>query len=463
MVRADLSYLRVESGHQLAQKCKSRSSSAQRAQAVSRLCYAGAGHPICALPIELLALIFVHCLPERQQLSAPTAPLLLTRVCGDWRAIAFRTPELWSSVFFELFALPPHRLALKMRMLEYWLERGAAHPLTLYLHYRQPLADAVPLIAAQAARWHDVDLFLHPTTLAAFPCAGLQLPVLRRLSLGCLQQPDASAPITAFCDAPALTDVSLRKLAPKSVVLPWAQLTAFYCHCDDPADALRVLTLAPSLRHFTLDLERAAEPAVGAALTAPCVHEALRSLTIHTHPAVPIPVRALLAPLTLPGLRALELPPLGPADIDALLAFFGRSQSAYTLARFSAPLAPLPAGALPALLRALPALETLRLQYPAPAPLLDLLGALRGCDVVPRLRGVQIECARAGVPWAALLAALRTRWAGLGVARLRAFEMTVMPGAPGTEADEAYVEALRALKAQGMRVAVANVYQASVV
>ncbi|KAJ7050822.1 hypothetical protein C8F01DRAFT_1177635 [Mycena amicta] len=124
-------------------------------------------HPIHTLPAELLSHIFVLCLPRTQNatglrhVSRHRAPLLLTRVCGLWRAVALGTPELWS----ELFIQPsPH-----VEMLEFWLGHGAEHPLSLYLHYRQPMAGMgmgmLSLLTASAGRWRDVDLFLHPSTL----------------------------------------------------------------------------------------------------------------------------------------------------------------------------------------------------------------------------------------------------------------------------------------------------------
>ncbi|KAF8207694.1 hypothetical protein K438DRAFT_1521965, partial [Mycena galopus ATCC 62051] len=54
-----------------------------------------ARHPILDLPPELISLIFVHCLPSFAELHPSKAPLLLAHICGAWRALALRTPELW--------------------------------------------------------------------------------------------------------------------------------------------------------------------------------------------------------------------------------------------------------------------------------------------------------------------------------------------------------------------------------
>jgi hypothetical protein len=46
-------------------------------------------HPIFSLAPELISLIFVHCLPSLalgQQVHHSKAPILLTHICGAWRA-----------------------------------------------------------------------------------------------------------------------------------------------------------------------------------------------------------------------------------------------------------------------------------------------------------------------------------------------------------------------------------------
>ncbi|KII85672.1 hypothetical protein PLICRDRAFT_116328, partial [Plicaturopsis crispa FD-325 SS-3] len=52
--------------------------------------------PCRRLPAELLSEIFSFCLPAAKVVPQPDkAPLLLTRVCRKWRAIALSTPALW--------------------------------------------------------------------------------------------------------------------------------------------------------------------------------------------------------------------------------------------------------------------------------------------------------------------------------------------------------------------------------
>ncbi|OAX31914.1 hypothetical protein K503DRAFT_702951, partial [Rhizopogon vinicolor AM-OR11-026] len=57
------------------------------------------GYPsaISHLPVEVLLQIFHHCLPETDHLqdSPKLTPIVLTRICRQWRDIAVNTPSLW--------------------------------------------------------------------------------------------------------------------------------------------------------------------------------------------------------------------------------------------------------------------------------------------------------------------------------------------------------------------------------
>ncbi|KAJ7222159.1 hypothetical protein GGX14DRAFT_540327 [Mycena pura] len=424
------------------------------------------GHPIGSLPVELIASIFVHCLPlHKNQFGPLTAPLLLTRICGTWRAIALRTPELWSCIAFKLFHVTC--LTANVRMLDCWLERSAAHPLTLSLHACPPIDAAVPLISAQSARWKDVDLFFHPTTFAAFPNAALLLPQLRRLSLGCSPlRAGASppSPITAFRNAPQLVEVSLIKLGPSSADLPWAQLTTFFCQCANLQDALSVLHLAPILLHLSIHLDCPLH--VNSALPvpdfSPCLHPCLTSLTIKAHPAAPLPLHAVLGSLTLPALRSLAIPALLAEDTAPFAAFAARAPG---LAELVLALAPLPRGALCAALAPLRALARLELTRAGTLPLCELLGALaadaRGASAfLPQLSALHVDQLREAVPYAPLLAALEARGgraaaeANKAPARLGSITIKAMHMAATRVPDPEYLARLETLKAQGLVISV---------
>ncbi|TFK42140.1 hypothetical protein BDQ12DRAFT_645626 [Crucibulum laeve] len=57
------------------------------------------------LPRDILQEIFLHCLPTDRNavMSCKEAPLLLGRICSNWRTIVYATPQLWSSVHICVF------------------------------------------------------------------------------------------------------------------------------------------------------------------------------------------------------------------------------------------------------------------------------------------------------------------------------------------------------------------------
>ncbi|KAJ7166786.1 hypothetical protein C8R46DRAFT_842675, partial [Mycena filopes] len=54
-------------------------------------------YPILTLrPVEITAEIFIHCLPDTPAPpSVRIAPLLLARICRQWRDIVYSTSRLW--------------------------------------------------------------------------------------------------------------------------------------------------------------------------------------------------------------------------------------------------------------------------------------------------------------------------------------------------------------------------------
>jgi len=57
-----------------------------------------------SLPSELLGEIFLRCLPQTNYVtpSLDECPIVLTRVCRHWRAVALSTPRLWASLSISL-------------------------------------------------------------------------------------------------------------------------------------------------------------------------------------------------------------------------------------------------------------------------------------------------------------------------------------------------------------------------
>ncbi|KIK66066.1 hypothetical protein GYMLUDRAFT_38542 [Collybiopsis luxurians FD-317 M1] len=91
--------------------------------------------PIRQLPAEVLANIFVQCLPEYAVRDLNEAPLLLTRICRDWRIIALDTPRLWKTLHIYL---PPNLSSVacsrRMEGVTAWLERSGSLSVSISFH-----------------------------------------------------------------------------------------------------------------------------------------------------------------------------------------------------------------------------------------------------------------------------------------------------------------------------------------
>ena len=111
----------------------------------SQLSETGTAHaalisPFRRLPPEILQMIFVFCLPPNRNavMHASEAPVLLGRVCSEWRRISLATPEVWAS----LHIVPPTvnfsnptsstaRFQRKRDLIQMWLGRSGACPLSI--------------------------------------------------------------------------------------------------------------------------------------------------------------------------------------------------------------------------------------------------------------------------------------------------------------------------------------------
>ncbi|TFK33498.1 hypothetical protein BDQ12DRAFT_715804 [Crucibulum laeve] len=127
--------------------------------------------PIKALPHDMLAEIFLQCLPdgpsfdwENRSDVPENAPVLLTRICSSWRALALETPSLWMTLTFfaDSYIIPsnPSRCTKAIDLCKTWFSRAKSLPLNYRLH-----------ISSTGEREHDelVKLVMTETLLSYFP------------------------------------------------------------------------------------------------------------------------------------------------------------------------------------------------------------------------------------------------------------------------------------------------------
>ncbi|KAJ7166853.1 hypothetical protein C8R46DRAFT_1351106 [Mycena filopes] len=147
-------------------------------------------YPILTIPVEITAEIFIHCLPDTPAPpSSRMAPMLLARICRQWRDIACSTPRLWAAL--RITRWKGSDLALLIRL---WFGRAGGAPKSLFL----------------------------------------RLPFRR-------------------CPESLFTTTDHCQCCPSSLLFAehWTHLTSFYGSYFTPADCLALLTRAPRLTHCT--------------------------------------------------------------------------------------------------------------------------------------------------------------------------------------------------------------------
>ena len=146
--------------------------------------------PIRRLPLDVLHEIFFHCLPTHRNsiMKSSEAPVLLTRICSSWRAIALSSPRIWSKIHIPLPGDPGfdstadetslrnrHRrytgvLQVRCDVVRRWLSRSGTYPLSISMYHPGSYPDMQNLeldelshemfniLLSFADRWSDVDI-----------------------------------------------------------------------------------------------------------------------------------------------------------------------------------------------------------------------------------------------------------------------------------------------------------------
>ena len=198
--------------------------------------------PMNRLPIELVAKIFTHCLPDKP--ASPDqhkAPLLLGQICKHWRTIALATPLLWRTISARLSS-DSDIMERQVAWIELWLLRSSECPLVIDLIISRPHSHrALDAAIRHAHRWQDVSLYLTLSSLRRLAPIQGRLFELRRLRL----RPDmvGEVPVEQICTfqaAPNLQEVDIF-LGSAPFDLPWTQLirARFRCHVPDCAEYMR--------------------------------------------------------------------------------------------------------------------------------------------------------------------------------------------------------------------------------
>nr|GAT47425.1 predicted protein [Mycena chlorophos] len=323
--------------------------------------------PGVPLPVELITEIFLFCAPTLAELQArllkDLPPLVLTRVCRDWRGIALSIPELWRTVHFTFPTLAWEAAATAaignsnakaaLAFLELWLSRAQAQPLDISVTVDSGslgVAESderalAQILGRRRTQWRELVLkfpFASPDAVAGLNDSNGALPLLRRLSLDVVA-PDSGwwdpttgldaemGVVTTFSNAPSLREVSFGYNAhPRHFELPYRQLTSLVLAKTRPQELLAYLLKTPQLVSCIADVDSADAPSLGVIPA-----DALPRLTTFSLRGANLTLH-ILGLLTLPALESLSLSErtgLNAEDFISVGFFLERSSVLHSLRR----------------------------------------------------------------------------------------------------------------------------------
>ncbi|KAJ7241326.1 hypothetical protein B0H12DRAFT_1237051 [Mycena haematopus] len=209
-------------------------------------------YPVLTLPPEIMAQIFLWCIDVERCSHPSVAPLLLTQICRDWRALAFCTPELWDTISEIEFDLDRRAETV----VETWFSRAGTRPLSLGIIYPENLESArlESVILKHASRLQSLDVMTSSEIFSGF--VGIQpFPMLNNLELtyleGLYDDLDAGdIQLFGSDGAPSLRHLSLETVPPSALIMPWAQLTKMTFTLISLSECLNALRWATSLFEF---------------------------------------------------------------------------------------------------------------------------------------------------------------------------------------------------------------------
>jgi hypothetical protein len=259
--------------------------------------------PARRLPPNVIQNIFLYCLPSEHNpvMGSREAPLLLGRICSQWRDIALGTPKLWSAIHIAIPANPPVPMpigavpsvpppqtdhATRIQAIVSWLTRADHFPLSISLYtsrFDSVAGNSIQLyldaIVQFASRWKQLHMSIpHQFWNNFLPrVRANDVPLLEKVYLdsaigyhGVPGSPGAGARRdSGLLKAPNLTSVSLIQFEIHVLHLPlrWSKLKELNLLGSIPAwqpvegfsitESLSILSLCPNLEYFSVQLSLA--------------------------------------------------------------------------------------------------------------------------------------------------------------------------------------------------------------
>ncbi|KAJ7479704.1 hypothetical protein FB451DRAFT_1239641 [Mycena latifolia] len=377
-------------------------------------------YPVLTLPVEITSHIFLHSIPKNKEPSSYTAPLLLTQICRQWRAIALAAPNLWQSLTVGRRQQHIHC----GKLLRMWLERSASLP--LFLCFGSPGgAQTQSLIDASLIhrhRWEEIEI----SSCANLVASQETFPILRKVTL---LSSDLTAPRTiTILDAPILRE-ALITLNPSEdafhgfdVQLPWGQLTSLTLETLHFVECLPILSQCfelGTLKYssiFPMHDEESTDTFRQSHVMLPSLH----TLTVEHH--------SPLTYLTLPGLRQLTWSGTIAPAVEPFRALLSRSHCPLrqlTIVRAFRRTRP---EELRRFYQSFPTVTSLTLAAIGFAELHQNVDSLSSSDILPLMQNLTIDAVRGRDNYDSLFDVLCTRRSpSSGAEILKTFTLTLRP------------------------------------
>ncbi|KAK0436215.1 hypothetical protein EV421DRAFT_2061245, partial [Armillaria borealis] len=221
--------------------------------------------PIRRIPEDIVREIFLACWEtdeeRKDSLNGKFAPLVLSKVCREWRSIALSTSRLWSTISLD-FDLYRNDSMECQYLLQMFLLRSATQDITLSIYSNREISKnhLMPILLMNAPRWTDVSISIPYLSLHAFSAARGYFHRLKHLHVDFIhgnsirmRTPLSKPVFDAFEYAPLLRSFSLNGAynVVQQMNLPWSQLTAYTGH-DWTSTYLEIFKLAPDMEAATL-------------------------------------------------------------------------------------------------------------------------------------------------------------------------------------------------------------------
>ncbi|KAL0563932.1 hypothetical protein V5O48_018124, partial [Marasmius crinis-equi] len=217
---------------------------------------------------DSVAIDRVSFLPIHLDVSTPRMrvyPLLLSRVCHQWRRVIFDFPAMWSSIGLNVYWLS----ASTLPMLESFLMKTRGQPLRLRIEgdadvskrWGDGLADDIRIVLCQVfSQSQHLELPFRFLGYFDFQGQTLSFPLLQSLSSApaydfLIHRPFTGAQLSALLSAPSLTRLIVPELGITGASRLPSTITSFECTSSvDIEDVDSIADAFPSLKELKLSL-----------------------------------------------------------------------------------------------------------------------------------------------------------------------------------------------------------------